>query len=625
MGYRIDIQLLRAFAVILVVLYHLKIPFFSKGFLGVDVFFVISGFLMAVLYKDGQPVDFLKRRVRRLLPPYVGVLLATMLVGMLMLLPNELSQLNEQSTYSVFFAANIGFWSEASYFSSSEFKPLLHLWTLGAEVQYYFFVPLILWLFRKHKLSILVLALGSFALCTVMLYVSPKTSFFMMPLRAWEFLIGAMTGLYFTDRGSVRNISYSWLGVFGIISLVAIQLLPVDGEKLSFMFGHPGLAALLTCIATMAVITFGLPVRVLKSNVAKPFVFVGQISYSIYLVHFPIITFYFYQPFEGTTLSNGGSADTLILIVAIVLFSLLSYYLIEKPGPKLNQGLLAGVAASIVAIFVIVSDTAINKRFSAYELGFLMANQDRGPYRCGKIARITDPTAKACLLSSMTPHARSVLLVGNSHADSIKIVFNRVAGLYGYNTYFIVENIPMMPGGMSVEQIINEAVSKDIKVIVTHYSPEAVLPQSYFSLKRAAAEKGIALAAIAPVPVYTEHIPKHIYHAYQNGQSVLPLQTQKEHVSNVASDLKILRDLSTKKTDGFSYYDPANYLCADNCKFISEDGRAWYFDNAHLTLTGSEQLVPLFKDIFNQFPPMEGNLPITRDYELPSPRSKQKT
>ena len=102
MGYRLDIQLLRALAVILVVLFHLEVPFFGKGFLGVDIFFVISGFLMAVLYKDGQPVEFLKRRVRRLFPPYVAVLLVTIAAGSFILLPNELYQLNEQSVYAAF-------------------------------------------------------------------------------------------------------------------------------------------------------------------------------------------------------------------------------------------------------------------------------------------------------------------------------------------------------------------------------------------------------------------------------------------------------------------------------------------------------------------------------------------
>lgn len=162
MGYRLDIQLLRAFAVIVVVLYHLEIPFFNKGFLGVDVFFVISGFLMAVLYKEGQSIEFLKRRVRRLLPPYAAVLLISVVFGALMLLPKELGQLVKQSLYSIFFTANIGFWTENSYFASNQFQPLLHLWSLGVEVQYYLFVPLILWLFRKHQLSIVILALISF-------------------------------------------------------------------------------------------------------------------------------------------------------------------------------------------------------------------------------------------------------------------------------------------------------------------------------------------------------------------------------------------------------------------------------------------------------------------------------
>lgn len=599
MKFRNDIQILRAFAVTLVVLYHLEVPFFSKGFLGVDIFFVISGFLMAVLYKEGQPVEFFKRRVRRLLPPYAVVLISTMLFGMFFLFPGELTQVNEHAMYSVFFIENFGAWSETAYFSSSGFKPLLHLWTLGAEAQYYLFIPLILWIFRKHKLSTLALALGSFAICTMMLYVSPKTSFFMMPLRAWEFLIGTMAGLYLTNRGAVRSSAYSWLGTVGVIALVFIQLFPVNGLKLNFIFGHPGLAALLTCIATMTVIAFGLPNRVIDSYLAKPFIYIGKISYSIYLVHFPIIVLYFYKPFEGTILSSGNSRDTLILLALITTFSLLSYYLVEKRTLKLNQGILASVAAAVVFMLIAVNGIVVNKKFDPGELGYLMAFQDKAPYRCGKIIRITDPQEKVCLLNNTLTHDKSVLLVGNSHADAIKEAFTQVADLYGYNTYLTIENNPLELGGMGVDKLIDEAISKNINTIVTHNSPDQIKEETYLNLQHSSAEKGITFIAIAPVPVYPELIPKSIHYAYQDGQSLLSLQTRKDSLPSGYSDLRSLRKISDEEPDNFSYYEPVDYLCHDGCGVMGKDGRAWYHDGSHLTLTGALQLTPLFEELFS--------------------------
>lgn len=601
MGYRLDIQLLRAFAVILVVLYHLEVAFFSKGFLGVDIFFVISGFLMAILYKKGQPLEFLKRRVRRLLPPYVAVLLLTMLVGMFVLLPNELSQLNEQSIYSAVFAANIGFWTESTYFNSSGFNPLLHLWTLGAEAQYYLLVPLILWLFYKKKISILILALGSFALCAVVIFISPKTSFFMMPLRAWEFLIGAMAGLYFTNVGAIRNQSYSWVGLLGIVGLLATQFLPVDGNKFSFVFGHPGLTALLTCFATMIVVIFGLPDKILASNIVKPFIYIGKISYSIYLVHFPIIVFYFYQPFDGTVLSKGSSLDTLVLLALIGLSSVFSYYFIEKRGSKLNQGLLAGIAALAVVALLVVSDAVINNRFNPYQLGFLGANQDRDQFRCGTLRRAMDPYAKTCLLKNRSDYDKSIFLVGNSHADSIKKAFNEVAGQYGYNTYITVDNAPLA-GGMSARGIIEEAVSNGVNIIVTHHKSGTVKPETYLDLQKLAAEEGITLITIAPVPVYEEHILKYLYQTYKSDRPIQSLLSREDHVKNISADLGVFRDMITNNISEFRYYDPTNYFCDSNCKFIDDDGRAYYFDRHHLTLTGSKQLIPLFKELFENLP-----------------------
>lgn len=603
MGHRSDIQLLRAFAVIIVVLYHLEMPFFSKGFLGVDVFFVISGFLMAVLYQQGRPLEFFKRRVRRLLPPYVAVLLSTMVVGLVLLYPNELDQLTEQSLYSAFFSANLWFWSENSYFSSSGFRPLLHLWTLGVEAQYYLFVPLIMWFFFMQKWSLLVLAAGSLALCALMLYVSPKTSFFMMPLRAWEFLLGAMAALYLTRQGAVRNKAYGWLGLVGAGGLLAVQFIPVNGVALNMTLGHPGLTAFLACSATMIVLVFGLPDRLLRHQAVQPLLYIGNVSYSAYLVHFPIIVFYFYEPFSGTVLSRGNPVDTAVLLVMIVVASLLCYHLVEKPGPKLNQRMLATAGASAVFLLVTLNGVVISKRFDNYELGFLMANTDRAPYRCGKIARIIAPSAQTCLLRSNGIYNDAVLLVGNSHADSIKTSFSFVADSHGYHTYFVVANNPLMPNGMTVSQVLDEALAKNIKTIVTHHSPGAVIDEDYLELYRVAAERGINLFVIAPIPIYDRHVPKAIHEAYKTGMRELTLQTRQEHVHRINGTLQLLQEVSGQYPDSLSYYDPSVYLCDEHCRLMAEDGRAWYFDDGHLTLSGAQQLEPLFNDIFTRLQP----------------------
>lgn len=598
MQFRLDIQLLRAFAVIVVVLYHLQVPFFGKGFLGVDVFFVISGFLMAVLYKQGQPIEFMKRRIRRLLPPYFAVLITTLLVGLILLMPNELSQLINQSVYSLFFAANIGFWSENSYFSSSGFKPLLHLWSLGVEVQYYLFVPLLMWVFRKYKLSIFVIGLGSLASCILMLYISPKTSFFMMPFRVWEFLIGAVAAIYLTDKGNVRNASKRWIGLLGAAALVSIQFLPVNGQHLGFISGHPGFSSLLTCLATLVIITYGLPTKTTNSNLVKPFVYIGKISYSIYLVHFPIIVFYFYEPFSGTILSEGSVYDTTLLLILIAALSLACYYLVEKPAPKINQVALAASASLAVATTTFAGSAIIEKKFSTHELGYLLANEDRAPYRCGKLNRILDPSAKTCALSSDANLKDGVFLVGNSHADSIKIAFKNAATTHGYQTYFSVENTPLMPGGASPQEIINQAKELGVSKIVTHHSMAAVSENAYLQLYEGALKNGIDLIVIAPIPAYQQSIPQLLYQNHTENGFNIKLQDHAVHLKEARAGLKPLIKLNEANAEKFLLLDPSEYFCNPECNVVSEDGKAWYFDDDHLTLTGAEQLSPLFHRIF---------------------------
>lgn len=178
MTYRKDIQILRGIAVLLVVLYHLQVSFIKSGFLGVDVFFVISGFLMAILYDLNDKKKFFFRRGKRLLPTYYMIILLTLAVSIFITIPNEFYQVVKQSIYATFFSSNIGFWMQNSYFNKSNFNPLLHLWSLGVEIQFYLIVPLLYWIFQKSKILLPLVLLLSILACFFMVGVSPKTSFF---------------------------------------------------------------------------------------------------------------------------------------------------------------------------------------------------------------------------------------------------------------------------------------------------------------------------------------------------------------------------------------------------------------------------------------------------------------
>ena len=190
MTYRKDIQILRGVAVLVVVLFHLDVPGFASGFLGVDVFFVVSGFLMAQLYTPGNVREFLLKRARRLLPAYVATILATLAAAALIVTPMDFKELVNQAAASALFVPNMHFSLGDSYFDKAEFKPLLHLWSLGVEIQFYLLVPLLAWLFVRARLLLPVLIVGSAVACFLVLSSQPKSAFFLLVFRLWEFLIG---------------------------------------------------------------------------------------------------------------------------------------------------------------------------------------------------------------------------------------------------------------------------------------------------------------------------------------------------------------------------------------------------------------------------------------------------
>jgi len=150
MTYRKDIQILRGFAVLIVLLYHFGVPGFKNGFLGVDIFFVISGYLMAALYTPNKKIDFFKRRILRLFPAYFIVIIITLLLSIFILDPHEYRQAVVQGNYASLFVSNIGFWSNASYFSKEYFNIFLHLWSLGVEVQFYLIIPIVFFYVKKN-------------------------------------------------------------------------------------------------------------------------------------------------------------------------------------------------------------------------------------------------------------------------------------------------------------------------------------------------------------------------------------------------------------------------------------------------------------------------------------------
>jgi len=341
--YRADVDGLRAFAVSSVVLFHAFPNHFTGGFIGVDIFFVISGFLISriMIFQSKldcfSVLDFYFRRSKRILPALMFVLVGTAVIGWFVLLLDEFRQLGKHILAALGFVSNLVLWREVGYFDNrAELKPLLHLWSLGVEEQFYLFYPLffiLIWkkqkLFVYFNLSVFVL---SFLLSILWSENRPTAAFFLPLTRFWELMLGSALA-YFTSvrpdllnllRGRVYSDLFSACGV----SLLIAGLILIDKNR-----QFPGFWAVLPTLGT-ALIILGGESSLLNSKVlsTKWFVYLGLISYPLYLWHWPVFVF---GRLVGISASDAGSA---MLIFFSIVLAVCTYHAIEIPIRRSPKG-----------------------------------------------------------------------------------------------------------------------------------------------------------------------------------------------------------------------------------------------------------------------------------------------
>jgi len=435
MNYRADIDGLRSIAVLPVILFHFNITTFSGGFVGVDIFFVISGFLITRILAENCRYDrfsllnFYSRRIKRIFPVLFVVVLATLVAGYLILSPGDYETAAESAIFTVSFLSNVFFWLNTGYFdASAETMPLLHTWSLGVEEQFYIVWPLLifgLWKLTRLKGRIFWCALTgvsacSFVACVVITTYDPEQVFYLPWFRAWQFTMGAMIGfLPLVTRGNHA------LSVIGI-SLIAYAVFGFDQAT-----PFPGYSALIPTLGASLIIASGPSAFVNRALSFAPFVGLGLISYSLYLWHWPVTVLY--RHYDDGVLSI---SEISALSAVMITLSIASYFIIERPFRRVRRPPItvigfgiAGAATVAFASLIIFRSEGVPSRLPE-EVRGLASLDIMWEWQCPATMRSSslELEKSGCVIGSRwEENSRKGVLWGDSHAQHLLPILHEAA------------------------------------------------------------------------------------------------------------------------------------------------------------------------------------------------------
>lgn len=610
-GYRPDIDGLRALAVTSVVLFHARLEPFSGGFVGVDVFFVISGFLITgvILGHEGTTGEFLKRfyerRIRRLLPPVVPVLAFTSLFAYALLPPDALEEYARSLVAFIVFASNWFFWTVSGYFDGpAQYKPLLHTWSLSIEEQFYLLFPIcVLFLARFGRgavvgffAAVLILSLGH----SVYLVRAgePESAFFSSFGRFWEIGLGSLLACGIVRAPSMPA-ARDALGLTGV-AMILFAVLAFD-EHTAF----PGLNALFPTVgAALVILANGGVVGRLLSF--PPIVGIGLISYALYLWHWPIFVFidtYFAQPRPWHF--AGG-------IVVSVALATASYFFIEVPvrmrlafpTRRAAFSLFAAIAPLFAAAGIAGAVTGgLPDRFPGYAAYTAHLNRSLGEQRMAAsinkcwVAGNIDflPVQSGCV--SPEPGRRNIILLGDSHAaqffDAIKETFpDSNVDLAAVNSCLLVKSRRAACNMLAdwVDSGLSNA-GYDAAIISVRagglYTAEVVAPR----VKEIA--QHIPVTLLGPIHFYKPNMPT----LYPTLVGSVPTARIEEAFDRAVQESQFAADAYYRaELDGSSvnYVSLLDILCPDgksSCRHFDQNGWPILVDNSHMSIQAAREII----------------------------------
>ncbi len=639
--YRSEIDGLRALAIIPVILFHFNISVFQGGFVGVDIFFVISGYLITSLIlkalnnNDFSFLAFYERRARRLFPAAFIVTIFCCITGWYILAPNDFQSFGKSLWTFAIFGSNIHFMNEVGYFDAPSLtKPLLHTWSLSVEEQYYLLIPAILFIAHRKipnaiPLLLCILIALSFVYSTYQVNNKPEYAFYMLPTRAWELLLGSLIASSWLPAPR-NNILSNILAAAGLMMILSAFLLYNKNTP------FPGLAALLPCLGTALIIWTNTVNKNLigKTFSIRPLVTIGLISYPLYLWHWPLIIFTRYY------LDREFKPDEILAVIALtVLLSWLTWKYIEQPVRKrqvlATQGPIITTAAIGGLAFIAFGLTTYHLRGIPHRLpeparSYAAAVWDK-PENARKCHRVSPERVKnfdLCSLGTSRPTKPDFIVWGDSHANMLLPVFRKLATenkLYGVQaTYPACPPILYTPseGYKPKEECVrfNQMMFKLIQkknirnVILSGYW--SIYLEKYFNepiphTLKALSGKNVWI--FTDVPNHQRRIPSALAKAALYSRDLAAVA--RSRADYTIEHRKILQQFQKLNTGNFKLIHAANRFCGEPLKYckVLVNGKPLYSDAHHLSKYGALWITDLFRPAFQEIRENSRSLTISQN------------
>jgi len=608
-----------------VILFHADLGC-SGGFVGVDIFFVISGFLITSLILREMTNEtfslaaFWERRIRRILPALILVVLATLAAGWFLYLPEDFMEIGKSAVAQTVLLSNVYFLRHTGYFAAgSDTAPLLHTWSLSVEEQFYLLFPLLLiflarWKYFSVSRTIACLAAGSLGLSVVGSYIKPWATFYLLPTRAWELMLGALIAAI-----PIRPLSKPWSSEAAAFCGLGLILYAIFfyTDKTRF----PGLAAIPPCLGAALIIIAGdaKPTLIGKLLVLRPVVFLGLISYSLYLWHWPLLVFSKYISIEAQSWEW-----RVVLLTASVALAILSWIFIETPFrtrllcPRRRQVFaLAGGAmfASLIFGGAVALSHGMPSRLTVESIRYANYRKDIAFHN-----QITVKQAVAGQFAELgaqnTHQPIEILLWGDSHAMAVAPILDELcrqfsvrgveathaatAPLLGYSN---TDPFSLMGDSPVFSQAVVDFVRlRHVKTVILaatwpSYEPPDSLDANLATTIRALLACGSKVYVLKDVPMPYFDVPKHAAMTVLRHGDLSKLAISQDKYRTRNKDLEPIFDHVSKM--GATVLDSPRYFLNTNGLYdVVRGDKALYRDWHHLSVEGSKVLRPMFEPLF---------------------------